>query len=1178
MESDWQVVGQRPVTANPKWDLQPRATALCFDMQQELLWVGDQLGRVQSYLGADHLGMSQELDIYVAYKHHRMSTDQPFLHQDPSIAQLASHRAGIFSLSSAHLVYTARSGVPLWRCDASQSTGTFRCMSTTGNRDHLLLARTDRPIELIDIASQQRISTLAINSDSSPTHIKQAQTTCVAFDDGHFEFLDNSSYEVAQSWKAVNGPISDFDVKGNYVITCGQSLQPYGLNQTVNIYDTRMHRQLAPIPVIAGAAFVKMHPRMSSTAIVVAQNGTMQTVDLSSSIPVNFKHASVGSYIGCMDLSPSGNALVIADSDQSIPSVQLWASPAKNPLRFLEKAEPVMFPDVALPMLIQPSWSPARSISPTPLSVSPQLNAIGLSPYSLEHNLNWVQDFDSIEFGMLPPEKIDDNVMKSAQFHSQVGYAPNPKGNRRNQRQVNSTARTVLTSASQVPRFLSQQARKPHGVDPAALPEPTPEELTSGSEGDLVESMVPTIYREHHIKYSKFGIDDFDFSYYNPTEFSGLEGDITNCYVNPYLQLLKFTPTIRNLSLHHAAGRCFVPLCLLCEAGYVCDNLEKGSHLRSDNLKVKNRTSQATNFLSAFGAYPGADNKQVYESSLMHGHSQTIQRFSDFLLQAFMTDALGDADHVDQARESLMVRTVEEKRCQQCNAGSFNKVQTPTTELAYNSPPVSFQASIHPPRFAEVLQQSLERDVAGRGWCSGQCQAYRPIHSRWIIQQLPDVLTLHISALKALPDFWSIQGWLPDTIGIVLDNGAVHCFQGVDLENVRAAHTRNLFVFRLVGMVAEIKEAETPHLVSLIDTGAQTRAKPDWHLFNDFLVRRCSSIAALSFPAWKRPAILSYQLDRPMLVLDNAWAQKLDTSILRLGLSQSVVQSQLGYAPLTSLEMPRPGMRVSLDAEYVTLHEAKTEKKENGTSEVVRPLKSGVARVSICRAEGVDEGEPFIDDFVLPSAAEPIVDFVTQYSGITAEDLDRKSSTKNLVPLKLAYKRIWTLSNLGCHFIGHGLRNDFRKININVPTKQAFDTQTLLYRENQRFLSLKYLAWECLSVLIQQGEGSTGHSSVEDAAIANLLFRKWEEYEDAGVLEARLQEIYDEGGALGWKPPASEEDGREQLRLRKRRSKEAIETDRKRRSSPEDFAKRWQECTGGRAVLASAAGTGAARE
>jgi len=82
--------------------------------------------------------------------------------------------------------------------------------------------------------------------------------------------------------------------------------------------------------------------------------------------------------------------------------------------------------------------------------------------------------------------------------------------------------------------------------------------------------------------------------YYNKTRYSGLETHISNSYSNPLLQLLKFTPLIRNLALQHAATTCLSEACLLCEMGFLFDMLDKAD----------GHNCQATNFLKTFSNLP----------------------------------------------------------------------------------------------------------------------------------------------------------------------------------------------------------------------------------------------------------------------------------------------------------------------------------------------------------------------------------------------------------------------------------------------------------------------------------------------------------------------------------------------------------------------------------------------
>ena len=203
------------------------------------------------------------------------------------------------------------------------------------------------------------------------------------------------------------------------------------------------------------------------------------------------------------------------------------------------------------------------------------------------------------------------------------------------------------------------------------------------------------------------------------------------------------------------------------------------------------------------------------------------------------------------------------------------------------------------------------------------------------------------------------------------------------------------------------------------------------------------------------------------------------------------------------VEIPQPGTHVAIDAEFVTLIREEVIITADGNRVIVNPTRHGLGRVSVLRVGGADEGIPFIDDYI--AINEPIVDYVTQYSGIEEGDLDPRRSKHELVSLKVAYKKLWLLLNLGCVFVGHGLSKDFLEINMYVPREQVVDTVDLFHqRDNTRRLRLAMLAELLLKEEVQTGN----HDSIEDARTALRLWRKYQEFDDAGIMEQIVNKAY----------------------------------------------------------------------
>jgi len=152
------------------------------------------------------------------------------------------------------------------------------------------------------------------------------------------------------------------------------------------------------------------------------------------------------------------------------------------------------------------------------------------------------------------------------------------------------------------------------------------------------------------------------------------------------------------------------------------------------------------------------------------------------------------------------------------------------------------------------------------------------------------------------------------------------------------------------------------------------------------------------------------------------------------------------------------------------------------------------------------------DDYILP--AEPVIDYVTRFSGLTEDDLNPAVSRHAVVPYRTAYLKLRYFIDSGCVFVGHGLQKDFETANIFVPPDQVRDTVELWRLPNQRKISLRFLASYLLKADIQ-GEV---HDSIEDAKTALLLYRHYEQTKAKGPehLHATLQDLYAYGMRTNW--------------------------------------------------------------
>lgn len=330
--------------------------------------------------------------------------------------------------------------------------------------------------------------------------MKKSRYICAATETGTVNLIDAANFSVVKSWNAHSALISDMDAQHDFIVTCGYSLRQgrdYMLDPFLNVFDIKKMSSMSPIPFPAGAAFVRMHPRMSTTSIVMSTSGQMHVVDLMNPNTSNVRQTNTMNYLTMFEIAPSGEAVALVDADHNI---HIWGSPSK--LRFVDFASQTEFatPEEPLPTI---EWT-----ADTPL------NSVGMPHYREALLSAWPDLLSDVG---APPTKLEPQFVAGLKQSEFGQYGRNTRGLRRNQ--VEDTRNLDRGNASGIlaPKFLSEKARE---FAMATVGNASGDEKVDDVAHSLMQMEIdPTkqechpMYRNVEIKYSKFGVDDFDFGY-----------------------------------------------------------------------------------------------------------------------------------------------------------------------------------------------------------------------------------------------------------------------------------------------------------------------------------------------------------------------------------------------------------------------------------------------------------------------------------------------------------------------------------------------------------------------------------------------------------------------------------------------------------------------------------------
>ena len=410
-----------------------------------------------------------------------------------SVQQILFHDKGVISLSSKSVHMITRRGLTLWHLSREEMVD-LRCMSFTAQTNRIIVAGCQPVMLIIDIDKGTVVGKLP--TEYNYTMMKRSRYLCVATDTGLVNALSMADFKLVKSWQAHGTVVNDMDARSDLLVTCGFSIRHLStptpiIDPLAKVYDLKTLSPLPPIPFHAGAAYVRMHPKMHTTSFIASQSGQLQVVDLMNPTAVSLRQANVAFILG-IDISPSGEALAINDAECSI---HLWGSPAK--IYFNEMSKETEFADVAPP-------------PPPPLDWSPEapLNMIGM-PYYNERLLSAWPSYLVFDIGS-PPMPLEQSILPYLHQAEFGLVAPYPKRTRRYQVE-NKRALTTPEPTLIAPKFLSEKAREQN----KASADPSVNDATNALASTKIrEDEALLKYSNVEIKYSRFGVDFFFFFFF----------------------------------------------------------------------------------------------------------------------------------------------------------------------------------------------------------------------------------------------------------------------------------------------------------------------------------------------------------------------------------------------------------------------------------------------------------------------------------------------------------------------------------------------------------------------------------------------------------------------------------------------------------------------------------------
>ena len=397
-------------------------TTACFDQYQELFWTGNAEGRVTSYYGTS-------LSKYTSFRVKQG--------ENPDIRCVYPHANGeVYVLNDNTLSSYSRLGVNNFK-HKDVSFQNMQCLFLNQQQRFFLGGFCgfiyDFDIERLRILRQLSISDEqsdcimikssggASNNQPGMSSIARNGYLCTGCSNGQILLREPFSLKVAHRFHPHSGSLSDFDVHGNYLVSCGFSLTRSGnlcVDRFLMVYDLRMMRSLTPVQVMIEPCFIHFLPMCSSIVAVASQSGCYQIMDTNLMTPAGFYQAQVpmGGMATTFSMSSNSQAFAFGHSTGSI--------------HLFNKGENELFNDYSE----QTFFSDPPQMSSNYIDINHEMAPLSSIPVPLNYSSlssNWPNKDYMTKYRPTPP--VSSELTDNARIINNIASVPNRINLKRNQ-------------------------------------------------------------------------------------------------------------------------------------------------------------------------------------------------------------------------------------------------------------------------------------------------------------------------------------------------------------------------------------------------------------------------------------------------------------------------------------------------------------------------------------------------------------------------------------------------------------------------------------------------------------------------------------------------------------------------------------------------------------------------